>query len=286
MAVTLAFIAAMVFGIAVALQHHVAASSDPADLLRPRLVLRLIKRPLWLLGLGGDAVGWSLQTAALALGSLVVVQPVLTLNVVVALMLAARLSHRRIDGHEWLAVAGSVVGLIVFLRAASLTAHSDAGISTERWLATGAVVVAAIGVALLAARRMTGARQATVMAAATASAEAVMAVVSKSFGDRGTGALLSWEPYILVACGAITVLLVQSTFQLDRPTLTLPILAVFEPLIASTLGVVLFGERIHAAGARGALVVLALAAMVASIVFLARDPIVAEATTASTRSVA
>jgi drug/metabolite transporter (DMT)-like permease len=270
--VVFALMAAAVYGVAVALQNHEAALSDPGDSLRPRLLLGLMARPLWLLGVAGDIGGFALQTAALALGSLIVVQPILTLALVVSLMLGTRLDRRPLRRRDWVAVAATLSGLSVFLGVARPTEHSSATASTAGWLTMVGVIAAGIVMALTAGRA-SEAHRATLYALAAAFAEAVMAVFAKAFGEGlGRGAwrsVMSWECGAVVVCGIITMLLVQSAYQVGQPTATLPVLTVAEPIVAIGIGIGLFGEHVHLAGWRAPVVAFAGVLMIRGLMAIA-----------------
>ncbi|MGZ4793938.1 MAG: DMT family transporter, partial [Ilumatobacteraceae bacterium] len=143
--VVLSLLAASAFGVSVALQSHEASAVPTRRSMRLGLLATLATRPLWLIGLAGDIGGFVLQLAALSFGSLVVVQPLLTLNLVVALSVGARLARRRLKGWEWRAVVGVLAGLVVFYVAARPTAESEAVASARGWFTTGV----AVGVAMV-----------------------------------------------------------------------------------------------------------------------------------------
>ena len=283
MTVALALMAATVYGLAVAAQFSQAAAADAKDSLRPRLLIGLVVRPVWLLGLVGDMGGFALQTAALATGSLVVVQPILTLSLVVSLPVGARLQRRSLRRWEWLAIAGTVGGLAVFYLAARPTAHSHASASRNDWMALLVVVTAIIGISLASGRMTAGVPRAMLFGLAAATAEAMMAVTSEAFGDRlGAGVwstFRSWQPYGVAVCGVITLLLVQSAYQVGLATATLPTLTVAEPIIATTIGIALFGERLHIGGWRGPMALASLAVTTHSLVLIARRSATSSSTT-------
>ena len=101
-----------------------------------------------------------------------------------------------------------------------------------------------------------------------------MAVLSKAFADRiGRGvfsAFTSWEPYAVIGCGILTMLVVQSAYQVGQPTVSLPVNTVVEPVIAASVGAALFGEHLQLGGARTPLVVLGLTIMGGGLMWLAR----------------
>src|SRR5437764_10166044 len=69
----LALAAAFMYGSGVALQHREATLMPDAASVHFGLLLRLVRRPMWLLGVGADFVGFTLQAAALSHGALVIV---------------------------------------------------------------------------------------------------------------------------------------------------------------------------------------------------------------------
>jgi drug/metabolite transporter (DMT)-like permease len=101
-----------------------------------------------------------------------------------------------------------------------------------------------------------------------------MAVLAKAFGDRlskgAWSSFLSWQPYAVAACGIVILVLVQSAYQVDEATATLPVLTVTEPLVAIGLGAVLFHERVDLSGTRAPLVAVSILAMVVGLVMISR----------------
>jgi drug/metabolite transporter (DMT)-like permease len=275
MALVLALLSAAVYGGAVALQQHEATAVPHELALRPGLLIRLARRPLWMIGMAGDIGGFALQTAALAVGSLVVVQPVLTTNLVFALVLSALLVHRRLSGLQWRASIAVVAGLVVFLLASRPTTRSHAIATVRGWWTVVVSIVGLIAVALLLGLTTSGVRRGVAFGVAAGGAEGIMAVVAKAFGERvGDGvmvAMRSWEPYTVVGCGVLTLLLVQSAYQIGLPMLVLPVHAVVEPLIGVAVGIGLFGERLQLDGVRGPLVIASIVAFGVGLTTLARE---------------
>jgi drug/metabolite transporter (DMT)-like permease len=277
--VVLALAAAFMYGSGVALQHREATLMPDAASVRLGLLLRLVRRPLWLLGVSADFVGFGLQAAALARGSLVVVEPVVATSLVFSLVVVAALGHARLNGRELGAAFVVVVGLSVFLVAASPDVHSHDVADAGSWALCAVVVwglVAAVSAWGLGRR---GRRRAGAFAVAAGLANGFLAVASKAFAQRLENGLLdtlqSWEPWVLVACGIVATLMIQSAYQADAPTLTFPLIEVTGPLTAAMIGVALFGEHLSLGQGRAVVVVLALPLMVAGIVALSRDPLLA-----------
>ena len=275
MIVFLALLSAFVYGAGVVLQQRAALEAPPEEAARPRLLLRLVRRPLWLLGLSADVVGFGLQAAALHRGSLVVVQPLITTSLVFALVLTSVWTHEPISRRQWTAVGMVLLGLAVFLIVAAPNEESSAVAGMRDWILTTTTITAAAGVALAAGLRAVGSARAAFFAVAAGIADAFMAVMAKTFSgsfDDGLAATFrSWTPYALVAAGLIAMLLISTAYQAGHPTVSLPIITVTDPLVASLIGISLFGDELLLDGVRGPLVLLALAAMGTGLLMLSRD---------------
>jgi hypothetical protein len=273
-AAILALIAALLFGVGVAVQQHEAHATSPEHALHPSLLLRLASRPWWLVGLVADIAGWGVQAWALATGSLIVVQPVIALNLVFALAIAAGLAGQRITPGEWVAVVATLGGLIMFFFLAKPQLESEMSTSRNDWVLLFAVAAVVIGGAFAVGFGGAGAFRAAWFGAGAGAAEALMAVLSKVFanrvGDGATTVLATWTPYALVGAGVVTMLVVQTAYQAGHPTASLPTNAVVEPVLTAIVGLALFGERFDVARAQMPLVLLALGLMGGGVVFLAR----------------
>ncbi|MYS39864.1 hypothetical protein GTY23_01085, partial [Streptomyces sp. SID5998] len=76
-----------------------------------RWLVRVLRRPYWLAGAGLLALSTVLQAAALAVGSLSVVQPLMASELLFTLAVGSVVFHRRPDARTWLAFAALAVGL-------------------------------------------------------------------------------------------------------------------------------------------------------------------------------
>jgi len=270
----LSLLAALIFGFGVALQQHEAQAVASADSLKPSLLLHLAGRPLWIAGLAADIGGWAFQAAALASGSLIVVQPLITTNLVFALALSAWFNGQSISVWQWLAVIATLTGLCVFLGVANPTEHSTAVTTMTDWVLLAACVGGVVALMVMLGYGTRGMSRAVYLGIAAGAAEASMAVLSKAFADKVDegfwSAFRSWEPYVLVAVGIATLTVVQSSYQVGRPTVVLPVNTVTEPLVAASIGAALFGETLHIAGWRIPVVALALGTMTVGLIVLAR----------------
>src|SRR6516164_5767274 len=103
------------YALASVLQQRSAAAQPADQSLRLSLLGRLLKTPMWLLGLGCDVAGYILQFVALGHGPIVVVQPLLVCGLLFALPLGAAWAGRKLRRRDWIAAILVCSGLAVFL---------------------------------------------------------------------------------------------------------------------------------------------------------------------------
>jgi hypothetical protein len=274
-AVPAAVAGAASFGLASAIQQRATKEVPTTGTLDPRLILELIRRPVWVLGIVTVVVGLSLQLVALAFGPLVLVQPLLVTGVLFGAVFAALLAHRRVDRLIVLGSLGCVAGLSAFL----LLAHPT-DVSTQ--LADGwtllplAITLAVLVVGCLAvAARFSGAVHVAALAAATGVLYGLTAGLMKvvtSLVRSGGFVELFGHPVLYVVCvvGPMGFLLSQNTFQ--QGTLIAPALAIItivDPLVGVAIGVSWLGEQINSSPAVLTGQMIAAVVLIGSIALLA-----------------
>lgn len=242
-------LAGAAIGLGWVLQQHVAARAPRHELLRVRLLWRLVHEPLWCTGVLVMLLGNVLWVWTLYLGTVSQVEPLLSSSLVFAFLFSAALTRRRPDPR---AVAGA---LLVSAALSGFTTVADARADTSTTPTLGAVsfaclVVGLIVTALVGPGRGRSWRGASVRFALGAGvlyglqdAAARWALVA---ADRhGIPALLTSSGSYLVLLTALGgLLLSQSAFGAARLADSLPPLVVAEPLAGIALGVALLGDRV------------------------------------------
>src|SRR5438105_9769349 len=117
--VILALGATSLFGVSNVLMHAKARAAPAEHSLRPALLVHLVRQPVWVAGIGTQMAGFGLQATALGLGSLTVVQALGPIGLLLALPLAARVSHKRFRGADRAGPVATVGGLAAFLAIAA-----------------------------------------------------------------------------------------------------------------------------------------------------------------------
>jgi drug/metabolite transporter (DMT)-like permease len=228
------------------LQHQAASAQPPEASLRPGLLLSLARSGRWMVGNVLDLGGFVFQFLALRRASLALVEPIFVLSLVFSIAGAAMAKRRRPSAEELASSSLVVVGLIVFL-AVARPGRGHPRASTIGWLVLFAATTVIVGGLVLLAKRQQRWRP-LLLGVGAGVIFAVTASLTERTGhllDRGVlQVLASWSPYTLAALGILGLLLNQSAYQAGDLRMSLPAIAVAEPLVAIIIAQALFGEHI------------------------------------------
>jgi drug/metabolite transporter (DMT)-like permease len=272
-AVIAALGAAALFAVASAVQHQEANAVDKS--VGVGLLLSLLRRPLWLLGIASDVGAVVLQGLALGLGSVPLVQTLLVAGLPLAALLSAVLAHRRLFRFELLGLALCTPGIALLAPALSSTASDED--PSRRTALLAAVVVVAVAAPLLAARHHPrfGAVCAGMSAGVVIGAGSVLlAVVAARFGDW-SALFGSWAPYAALVVGGLGLMLAQIAFQTGDLGAPLAVLSITEPVVAVVLAVTVLHDDLPTSAAKVATAVVGGVLSVAGVLALCRseDPV-------------
>jgi drug/metabolite transporter (DMT)-like permease len=285
--ILLALVASL-FTASAAVAQRVAAAPAAGELTFSwRLVIFLLRRPMWFLGVLCMIAGFLCQLAALHFGDLSLVQPVIATELLFVfgyLAVRGRRQHR-VQPRDWVAATGMAVGLGTFLFLAHPSGGSTTNATTWRWILAGASTLAAVIVvgAVAIARTGRGTRPSpsrkaallgVVAGMAWGFAAAVIKELSLHVGQGPYAIFTNWSPYVLILTGAIATYLVGNAFQAGPLAASQPGLTLVDPLVASVLGVTLFGEHIRTGAPYLAGEVIAGLVLVGSVILLARSPLI------------
>ena len=218
MDIALALVAALFFAFGTVLQQK-AGLQEPAQGSSAGLLVQMARRPVWLIGISCDALGFVAQFAALAVGSLAVVQPLLVFSVVFALPLGARFTGQKVTRADIAAAAVVTVGLVAFLIIADPSGgREDAPIGD--WLVVFAVAAAIVVPLLIASRRLRPGAKAAVLGTATGVLFGVSAALTDVVGHRFDDGVLqiftAWPLYALIVVGYLSMTLSQMSLNAAR----------------------------------------------------------------------
>lgn len=275
--VVLALLAALANAAASVLQRR-AAADEPESGKGLRQALRwlghVLRRPYWVAGAGMLALTTVLQAAALGVGSLALVQPLMAAELLFTLVVGSVVFRRLPDLRTWLAFVALALGLSLFLTAAAPTSGRSMAIP-GRWWPAGAALVALVAALVAVSRTVRGAPRAALLGLASAvSFSATAALLKEVTGlipDGPVAVLSTWPLYATAVVGVVAFLLLQAAFRAGTLAASQPALTLGDALTSVALGWALFGEQINL-GAQVAPEVIGIVLMGAGSVGLARAP--------------
>jgi drug/metabolite transporter (DMT)-like permease len=278
----LAILAAALLGTGFVLQQAVAEQAPKVDFLRPRLLLDLLRHRRWLAGVATMVAGQLLSAWVIGHLILSVAEPLLTANLLFALLLAWPLSGQPLARSE---IAGALIliaGVTVLSLARTVRSPEVTVGAWAYWpFAVGGTAVIAVAFAALGLRRsgelratLTGASAGVVFGLGDALTRRVMQVLT-GHGVAVAALLTTWPGYALIAVGLAGFWLMQSAFSAGPLHASLPAITAGEPVMGIALGIVVFSDRLHTAPGLIALQAAGLVALLCGVILVARGPALA-----------
>lgn len=272
-AITLGVASAAVYGTASVFQHGAVHREDAGGEVDAYGLMKAMRSKRWLVGAGGDIVGFVLQAAALAVGSVVLVQPLTVLMLPVALFVGYLVGGPRpylADYGACALIGGGLAGFLVLIG----TPEPGVVPGAKR---TATFVIVLLVAGLLAALAATGHHvlvRAAVYGAVGGAFFGTLGVMVDAISEQASGhgwrGLVTEPKGVSALIGAALVglggvLLTQLSFQVGALAATLPANLSADPLTAVLLGGILLGERVpigpgHLAGYAVCLAVVVLGA--------------------------
>lgn len=271
----LVLIAAVVNACSTVLQRRAARDEPDEAAFSLGMLFDLVRRPSWVGGILCMILGFLLQAAALTVGRIAVVQPLLTAELPLTLLLAAWAFSHRLPAREWVAIGAMAVGLAGFVFSLSPSGGDVLGASTLRWVIALVVSLAVVLALALAGAARHGQPRAAALGLATGTLFGIVAALVAGVGAAYAGGFLSlftaWQTYAVIVLGPTSFFLLQSALQAGDLDASQPGFTLMNPLVGVLWGVVVFGERPRG----GAWIVGELAAaavIVAATLLLVRSP--------------
>ena len=273
--VVLALVAAALSAASAAGEHRAAsglARQRPPLRRRLRFVLALLTSPLWLGSWAVDIAAFFAQGAALHLGALSEVQPLMVATLLFALPFAAVDGHRLPSARDWAAAVVLCAGLALVL--STRGAVEDPHVGSVR---TVPAVAALAGVVVLLVVASRG-RSPAVLGVAAGMLFGVGAALTKLTAavaaDAGlAGLLTSWRGYALAAVSLASFALQQQAYTCGPLPVVMTGVVITDPLTSYLLGIVGFGERLPATGTPLILAAIGMLGLAAGVVMLSRSPL-------------
>jgi drug/metabolite transporter (DMT)-like permease len=270
-------LAAMLTGFGFALQQHAAEQVRDAEFLHLGLIARLIRNRRWLVGIAVMVAGYLVQAWTLGHLTLSVTEPLLTTNLIFALILAVPLSGQALHKTEIIGAVVLSTGVAALSLTKTIKAPSESFGSFTHWpAAAGIALIAAILVQL--GRKRSG----TVRATLTGTAAGLMLGIADAFTRRSVqvidgrhplNLLVHWPGYATVIASLIGFWLMQNAFNSAPLHASLPAVTAAEPTAGIVLGVVVYGDVVRISPVLVAVQIAGVVALVVGVILVARAPV-------------
>jgi hypothetical protein len=250
-AVLLAIIASFSFASGASAQHlgidKALAGESDRKLTFPRLV-KMVRTPVWLLGLGLIALGAALHLVALAMAPITVIQPLGILAVGWSVLIAARLKGKPPERKIWFAVGVSVVGIVGFTILSTKYATEATDISLGSMLATTAAIwglaIVLAGFGIFGPRSIRSLCRAWAGAALYGLGSGYMKIMAEIItnGAELTGAEFLTATVGLILAYSVGGWMIQTAYATGPAEVVVGSMTTVDPLAAVVVGLVVLGE--------------------------------------------
>ena len=272
----LAVCAALCAATGAAVHHREIAEVDEEKSKGLRLILASLKRPGYLVGFAVLIGAFGFQFAALRVGDLTQVQPVLVTELLFLLVIIVVTHNQRPGPREWTAAVLIVAGLSLFLAAA----HPHGGIKTlsTSWAVTLTIVIGIVVASLFGLSRLwTGWSRAALLGAAASACFAYQAAMTKIVAGLHIGELLTSPAlYLLGLGGALGFFLYTLALRAGHVAASRASMNIINPLVSVIIGVVVFNELLRHTPMAIVLEVIGLVILVIGARALATSPLISE----------
>ncbi len=279
LAVALSFATALCFATGYVLQYHEAHAVPDRLFLSPKMLVELVRHRIWVAGILVMFVGNGLQAAALSIGSLAVVEPILTTALLFALPLSAAWRRERLAPRDWHGAIAVCVGLGLLLGVGSPTTGRT-NMAEHQWVLVSLGTWAGALTLIAAGRRSRSPSSRAALIGGAAGVlfglqDALTRYCMHAMTHHQVGMLLlDWKPMLSVVTGLYGIALMQSAYKAGPLTAGLPTIAVGEPVAGMLIGVFALDEHLNASTAAVTFEVLGALIMIAGTWTLARSRLV------------
>jgi len=245
--------------------------------MRLSLMAHAIRRGVWLMGFGFMVLSFLLQSVALHLGTLSVVQPILTMELLFLVAILGTYFRFSISVREWIGAGAIAFGLGGFLYF-SAPGGGTATPTNLDWIVVGSCTVGLILLAVVAtrwgARWWKAAMFGTAGAISFAFTAALIKVVSNYATTDWVTMFEHWQTYGVAVFGLLGLFLTQNAFHAGPLAASQSTLVLVDPLVSICLGIALFGDSLRTSGAYGPLEAFSLLVMFLGAIFLSNSPLI------------
>ncbi len=243
-----AIMAAFINAESAVIQRYQTGSPQSHELFRSDFIKKLSKNPKWIGGAGLQVIGFFFQAAALRKGSLLVVEPLLTIDLVFMMLILHFSKHVSVGKREWAAIVMICAGLSGMLASANPVSGKKP-YQLPRLTLSVIIIAIIILIGVYAVRRI---KQSNYRALAAGVAAGFSFALVASFTKIVTGELsqglvyvfTNWQLWALLCVGLVSVVMAQNAYGSGPVAISQPTMEIIEPVISIALGIYIFGDMV------------------------------------------
>jgi uncharacterized membrane protein len=277
MVYVLAVAAALANALTSVFQRMGVEDAPEESTMRLSLLAHAVRRGVWLLGFAFMVASFLLQSFALHIGRLSVVQPILTMELLFLVAILGTYFRFSISLREWIGASAIAFGLSGFLYFAA-PGGGDEIPTNLGWIVVGGASVVLICVTVVATRWGPRWWQAAMFGSSAAIAYAFTAALIKTVSDYAATdwvqLFVHWQTYAVIAFGLLGLFLTQNAFHAGPLAASQSTLVLVDPLVSICMGIALYGDTLRTGGAYGPLEAVSLLVMFMGAVFLSNSPLI------------
>lgn len=253
-AIILAVLADILFAVSGVLQQDAASSTDPTYSLKLKLLTKLFSSKMWFIGFALSLIGYFASFMALEYGSLTLVESLMILNFLFALPLADIIKKRGFNSQELFFGAVTVSGLVLFLISADAK-DITASYTTSKLILSVLILGGAVACFTLISTYSKSINIKTFWLASggslmnTLMALEIKQIINNMNKASNSSALAklfeSPGTYLLIPTFIIALILIQSAFQSEKLSWSLPTVNLINPLAATIIAISIFNGSIR-----------------------------------------
>jgi drug/metabolite transporter (DMT)-like permease len=238
----LAAVASAVFyGVAAALQSRGARAAPQAATIDPRLLVNVLRRAPFLIGIVLDIFGFAGQFYALRLLPVFMVQAAQAASLAVTAVASIPVLGASLGKRQWVGVVTVCAGLALLASSAGTQSATGVGLGVRVSLLAAAAALAGIG---YAAGRLPAARRSAALGAIAGLGFGVAALAARSLSSLTPAHLLA-DPatYALVVGGLVGFLFFTTGLQRGSVTAVTAAVVVGETAVPALIAVLILGDH-------------------------------------------
>jgi drug/metabolite transporter (DMT)-like permease len=218
-----------------------------------KLLRELAHNPTWVIGFLGMVGSFILQAVALSIGELSAVEPVITLEVPLTLLIASRVFGGTLGRKEWTPIIVMTGGMIALVAALDPQPGNAGDVNNITYVLAGGGTAGTIVVLILASLRRPTIWKTACLGAAAGTSFGLTATLLKEtvtqLSDHGViGILTTWQTYAAVSFGVLGVLIMQWALHTGPLLAAQPGFTLTDPVVSILWGVLVYNEVTRTGG--------------------------------------